>query len=221
MLPKHKGFRAPDRKSPQNPLPGVASRHSTANHHPVSVLVTAFGPFGNRTLNASTLVLGELRKHHPDIRTRIFPVDSVLAPSRLKQAIRLIRPSALLMLGESANCDTIQLESTAWNEKSFGIPDIKGRKPIGDMIRKDAPLSLQATLPVKKIYRKLDSLGLPLSISHDPGRYLCNQLFFTALDFARLSNLDLPALFIHVPLEEKQPIKDTARAITEVLNLIK
>lgn len=67
----------------------------------MQITVTAFGPFGGREVNASSLVLHELRKTVPGIGTRILPVDSVLAPARLRQAILRIRPSALIMLGEA------------------------------------------------------------------------------------------------------------------------
>lgn len=91
------------------------------------ILVTAFGPFGGRSENASSLVLLKLRKSMPDISTRILPVDAVVAPSRLRQAIKRIQPSAVIMLGESGQSKEIQLEKVAWNSKDFSIPDIAGR----------------------------------------------------------------------------------------------
>lgn len=46
----------------------------------MTCLVTAFGPFGGRVENASSLALRELKKQFPAIRFRILPVDSVVAP---------------------------------------------------------------------------------------------------------------------------------------------
>ncbi|MFK7850418.1 MAG: hypothetical protein AB8D78_05510 [Akkermansiaceae bacterium] len=186
----------------------------------MSVLVTAFGPFGDRTENISSIVLRNLREELPEIRTRIFPVDSVIAPSGLKQAIRRIQPSAIVMLGESAACDCIQLESTAWNEKSFGIPDIRGRQPFGEPIRSQSPSSLFSTLPLQNIRQKLASHGHLSAISHDPGRYLCNQIFFTALDFLGSENSHIPAGFIHLPLENRVPADQTTKAIHAVLETL-
>jgi len=68
----------------------------------MKILVTAFGPFDGRPENASSLALRGLMEIFPQLRTRILPVDSVVAPARLKQALKTIRPDALVMLGEAA-----------------------------------------------------------------------------------------------------------------------
>lgn len=185
------------------------------------ILVTAFGPFGGRAQNASSLVLHELRGIFPEIRTRILPVDAVLAPSRLRQALRSIRPSAVIMLGEAAGSTAIRLETTAWNEKTFRIPDIAGRMPSGVPIRRDAPQSMPSTLPLQAIHSHLKSLGHPVSFSDDPGRYLCNQIFFSALDFLETNAIRIPAGFIHLPLESDFPIPKAAAAINAALRISK
>ncbi|QTN33188.1 pyroglutamyl-peptidase I [Akkermansiaceae bacterium] len=181
------------------------------------VLVTAFGPFGGRERNASMLALMELRKMMPEIRTRILPVDAVLAPSRLRQALREIRPDALIMLGEAAGSDAIRLEGTAWNEKDFRIPDIAGRMPTGVPIRPGAPASMPSTLPLREIHQCLADAGQPVTHSQDPGRYLCNQLFFSAMDFLKTNALRIPAGFIHLPLEGELPSTKAAEAIAEAI----
>ena len=182
------------------------------------VLVTAFGPFGGRALNASSLVLLELRKTLPEIRTRILPVDAVLAPSRLRQAILQIRPSALIMLGEAGGSTSIRLETTAWNEKDFRIPDIAGRMPAALPVRAGASASMASTLPLQNIHDRMEKAGHPVSFSNDPGRYLCNQLFFTALDFLETNAMPIPAGFIHLPLESDFPTPKATAAIGLCLN---
>ena len=182
------------------------------------VLVTAFGPFGGREKNASSLVLHELREILPEIRTRVLPVDAVLAPSRLRQAIRSIRPSVLIMLGEAAGSTAIRLETTAWNEKTFRIPDIAGRMPSAVPIRRGAPESMPSTLPLQAIHLRLGGLGHPVSFSSDPGRYLCNQLFFSALDFLETNAMPIPAGFIHLPLESDFPTPKATAAITAAID---
>jgi len=184
------------------------------------VLVTAFGPFGGRSENSSSLVLHKLRVALPEIRTRILPVDAVLAPSRLRQAIRRIRPSALIMLGEAAGSTGIRLETTAWNLKDFGIPDIAGRQPAGVPVRRGAAESMASQLPLQEMHNRLLTLGQGVSFSDDPGRYLCNQLFFTALDFLQTNEMRFPAGFIHLPLESDLPTAAALEAIVEVIRLV-
>ena len=185
----------------------------------MSVLVTAFGPFGGRTENASSLALEELLRRKIGIRYRILPVDSVVAPSRLKQAIRLIRPAAVIMLGEAADCRGIRLETTAWNSKDFRIPDVAGRIPEAHSVRSGASESMASTLPLNEIHAALRKKGYPVSFSDDPGRYLCNQLFFTALDFLKENDRPVPSGFIHLPLEKDFPPTQAADAIAEVIRI--
>lgn len=181
----------------------------------MKLLVTAFGPFGGRELNASSLALAGLRKSFPGIRTRILRVDAVIAPSRLKQAIRQIRPDALLMLGEAGGSREIRLETTAWNELDFRIPDIAGRQYTPRPIRRDAPPSLPSTLPLAEIHDRLVALGHPVTFSQDPGRYLCNLLFFRAMDHLSQNGINIPAGFIHLPLECDYPTDRAVDALTE------
>jgi pyroglutamyl-peptidase len=183
----------------------------------MSILVTAFGPFDGRSENASALALRELRAALPEIRTRILPVDSVIAPARLRQALRLIRPEILILLGEAAGSKTIRLETTAFNELDFCIPDISGRQPITRPIRRDAPPIRRSTLPLTQIHRHLSANDHEAVISNNPGRYLCNQVLYTALDYLELHALPCRAGFIHLPLATDYPTHRAADALARVI----
>lgn len=187
----------------------------------MKLLVTAFGPFGGRDLNASSLALAGLRKSFPGLRSRVLPVDAVIAPSRLIQAIRLIQPDALLMLGEAGGSTRIRLETTAWNELDFRIPDIAGRQYSSCPIRRAAPASLPSTLPLTEIHQRLVFHGHPVTFSDDPGRYLCNQLFFRVMDHLAQNRLSIPAGFIHLPLERDLPTDRAVEAISEVISMLR
>ncbi len=186
----------------------------------MNLLVTAFGPFGGRELNASSLALAGLRKTFPGIRTRVLPVDAVIAPSRLKQAIRKIRPDALLMLGEAGGSREIRLETTAWNELDFRIPDIAGRKYSQRPIRREAPVTLPSTLPLTEIHDRFVSNSHPVTFSQDPGRYLCNLLFFHAMDHLTQNGIAIPAGFIHLPLECDYPTDRAIAALSDVIRIL-
>jgi pyroglutamyl-peptidase len=186
----------------------------------MKLLVTAFGSFGGRELNASSLALAGLRKSFPGMHHRILPVDAVIAPSRLISAIRKIKPHALLMLGEAGGSREIRLESTAWNELDFRIPDIAGRQYTALPIRRDAPVSLPSTLPLSEIHARLVFLGHPVAFSSDPGRYLCNQVFFRAMHHLKENNMTIPAGFIHLPLESDYSTPQAVRALSEAVGCL-
>jgi pyroglutamyl-peptidase len=183
----------------------------------MKILVTAFGPFDGRSENASSLVLDQLKRELPEIRTRLLPVDSVIAPARLKQAIRTIQPDILLMLGEAAGSKAIRLERHAWNSLDFRIPDIAGRQPMGRLIRKIPVDRMGSTLPVQKLRRALESKGHQVEMSDDPGRYLCNQVFFTAMDLLEREGSKCSAGFIHLPLAGKYPTPLAADAVKQII----
>jgi pyroglutamyl-peptidase len=181
------------------------------------ILVTAFGPFEGRSENASSLALLKLKTSLPEIRTRILPVDSVVAPARLREALRLIRPEILVLLGEAAGSKTIRLETTAFNELDFRIPDISGRQPTARPIRRDAPAIRHSTLPFKQVHHLLSASDHPIVLSHDPGRYLCNQVLYTALEYLERHALPCRAGFIHLPLSTDYPTDFAADTVSRII----
>lgn len=184
----------------------------------MKILVTAFGPFDGRLENASSLALRGLKTLHPEIRTRILPVDSVIAPARLRQALRLIRPDALIMLGEAAGSKEIRLETTAWNELDFRIPDNGGRMPRNQPIFKGASPRLPSTLPLETFRELLEKNGHPVRFSDDPGRYLCNQIFYTARYDLDANQMTCPAGFIHLPLAQDYPTEQAVAALDLIVS---
>ncbi len=177
-----------------------------------SILVTAFGPFGGREINASSLALEQLVAADRSLRFRILPVDLVEAPRRLHEAIRRVAPEAILMLGEAANASRLRLETRAWNELDFTIPDISGRQPRARPIDRQGPAHLGTSVDTKALAARLGAGSHEVECSSDPGRYLCNRLYHAAL-----RNAGVPALFVHLPLEHRLPPERAAEALGMVI----
>ena len=187
----------------------------------MKLLVTAFGPFGGRSRNASSLALAGLKRRLPWLNMRILPVDSVIAPLRLNQALRDLEPDAVILLGEAGNSSTIRLEAIAWNELDFRIPDIAGRQPQGERIVECAPDFLRSSLPFETIHQELSSARHPVSMSEDAGRYLCNQILFHTLHaLTRIPN-PVPAGFIHLPLETVYPTPLAIDALERTIDVVR
>lgn len=187
----------------------------------MQILVTAFGPFDGRSENASSLVLKGLKQSFPEIRTRILPVDSVIAPVRLKKALRLIRPDVLILLGEAAGSKTIRLETTAFNELDFRIPDISGRQPTTRPIQHAAPPIRRSTLPLQKFNSLLSANDHQVILSNNPGRYLCNQVLYVALGMIEQIDIPCRAGFIHLPLHQDYPTARATEALVRVIEALK
>jgi pyroglutamyl-peptidase len=205
----------------------VASRDKTneessrANPPPdVKVLVTAFGPFGGRSRNASSLALAGLKQQLPWINTRILPVDHKTAPMRMSRALRELHPDTVLMLGEAGGARRIRFETMAWNEMDFRIPDNAGNQPQNQLIDPDASPGMASTLPFAEVHQRLLEKGHECEISTDPGRYLCNQILFHTLRHLEKHRPHVKAGFIHLPLETECPTPNAVEALTQTIGLI-
>ena len=183
----------------------------------MKLLVTAFGPFDGRSENASSLALRGLELTNPEILTEILPVDSIIAPAMLKEALDRHRPDALIMLGEAAGSSEIRLETTAWNLLDFSIPDNAGRQPRSRLIIPNSFPSILSSLPLEGIHEALTNLGHSVRMSDNPGRYLCNQLFYVARHFLEESHPVCRAGFIHLPLARDYPTERAVHALQAIL----
>lgn len=178
-----------------------------------TLLVTAFGPFGGRRVNASSLALEQLCRSDRSFHYRILPVDLVEAPRRLRDALRRLSPRALLMTGEAAGAKRLRIETRAWNELDFPIPDLAGRQPRRCPIERGGPEMLPTSVPTEKLRAHLRASGHDVELSSDPGRYLCNRIYHAALQDA-----GVPALFIHLPLESRLAPVRAASALMQTID---
>ena len=64
----------------------------------------------------------------------------------------------------------------------------------GKKIADDGEERLETEIDIVEIERRLQNAGIPASISTDPGRYVCNNIYYTAL-YSRKE----PSLFDHFP----------------------
>jgi len=100
-------------------------------------------------------------------------------------------------LGVDASARFLCLESTAYNEASFVGADQRGWAPIKELIIKEAPASYQCRLPIEKLVSELSLFGYPVRLSIDPGRFVCNWIYFHSLH--RSIEEKFVSLFVHVP----------------------
>jgi len=119
-------------------------------------------------------------------------------------------------IGVDAGGVKIKLEEMAYNNMSFRIPDERGYQPTESPIisNESMPLdfSLQTAVPLNEVINQVNynlqekfSNMLPLLVlSSDPGRFLCNYVYFCSmchgLDIYQCNEVKpKKAVFIHVP----------------------
>ncbi len=171
---------------------------------PFRLLMTAFEPFAGRARNASAEALYGLQARVPmlpDIAlfSRLLPVESGIASVQAIAAVKATYPDMIICLGEATR-EGLCLETTGYNERQFRIPDNAGQMITESTIIDGAPSFYTTTLPLKPILAAIQHHNIPIRLSDDPGRFLCNEVFYSMLHHLAGCAPPLPAGFIHVPL---------------------
>jgi pyroglutamyl-peptidase len=190
----------------------------------VPVLVTGFQPFPADGWhdNVSEVAVRALRPAAvPGARVLrlILPVEYDRAAAAVRDAIARCAPAVVVSFGQGGGA--IALEQTAYNlkdtgEVAGGVPDNRGVIAAALPIDPTAPAERASTLPLDAIDRALRDLDEAPVRSDDPGRYICNNVFFAA------AGASPRAGFVHLPYTTR--FDDTRRwgAIAEaVVNAVK
>ncbi len=185
---------------------------------PHTILVTGFEPFGGETINASWEAARRLEgwghgDHSAVVRLLRCAYDASV--KELVLAIETLRPDAVLMTGQAARRGVVCVERFAHNLDAATAPDNDGVLRRGIRILREAPDWLETTAPVTAIVRASKEAGIPARASTNAGGFVCNHLYFGALDYLRRERRAIPAIFVHLPATPGQtPMGATARRLT-------
>ena len=114
---------------------------------------------------------------------RQLPVEIKAASAKAIAIIQQVQPSAIICCGMAESRDRLSIESNARCRNS----------------------SLYTTVDLPQLVSCLSHT----SVSHDAGQFVCEGLYYQVLDYlrsrqsrgaARSLNLDIPCLFVHVPV---------------------
>ena len=113
---------------------------------------------------------------------------------------------------DMARSPVFRLEKTARNDASFGVPDEAGESPWKERIEMGRPweAAYHSRLDVDAAVATLSAGGFAVERSDDPGRYLCNYIFYRSLQHAQPSD-NVDVLFVHVPPHDQVPIDEHKR----------
>lgn len=198
----------------------------------MKILLTGFDPFGGETVNpaweAARLA------HAPDgvtLLTLQVPTVFGLAGESVLDAVRRERPDAVLCLGQAAGRAALTPERIAINLRDASLPDNAGNQPEDVPVVSGGPAAFFSTLPVKAMVRAIRAVGLPASVSHSAGTFVCNDLLYTLLFSLSEEGASVPAGFLHLPCLPEQaalkgggtpslPLCDLVRGVEAALGAI-
>lgn len=169
-----------------------------------TILLTGFGPFPGVAENASAELVERLadaaaeRFPRRRIVSAVLPTEWVAAPKQIAQLYQRHDPGIALHFGVSERAKGFVIETLARNECRL-TPDAAGALPHMSYVLAKCPRTLDATLPVDDIIRRLRELNIPAEASSDAGRYLCNAVLFHALAQPSSGAAGRAVGFIHMP----------------------
>ena len=167
-----------------------------------SVLITGFGRFPGAPFNPSRLLaLAVAKRRRPafaDVRraVHIFETSYSAVDRDLPKLIAKHKPDVLLMFGLAARTPLLRVETHARNAMSILFPDVAGYRPNERAIAPGQP-ALRGRAAFVRLLGAARVAGVRSRLSRDAGRYLCNYVYWRALEASR-SGTPL-VQFIHIP----------------------
>lgn len=112
------------------------------------------------------------------------------------------------------------LEVCAYNNKTFRIPDNAGKQYNAEKINQKDELDhmLKCHLDLNDLMTKLKNHDIVLST--DPGRYLCNYVYFRSLDTLCSANKNAQSLFVHIPPTQHKSHEQNVSFVEALLHLL-
>ena len=182
-----------------------------------TILVTGFEPFGGEAVNASWEAARKLdgwRLGEFAAVARLLPCAYDASVKELVRAIETLKPEAVLMTGQAARRAVVCVERFARNLDDAAAPDNLGHLRKAVAIAEGAPERLEAAAPVKAIAGAIREAGIPARVSRSAGGFVCNHLYFGALQYLRDTGRATPAVFVHLPATPGQtPPASSARRL--------
>ena len=169
-----------------------------------TILVCGFGPFPGAPFNPTgPLVtrLAQLRRPalaQVTIVPHVFPTSYAAVDRELPRLIARHRPDALLMFGLASRTPHLRIETRARNALAL-LPDAGGASLRRGAIVAGQMAALAMPAPAVRLLAAARTARVPVALSRDAGRYLCNYLCWRAAEAAGQPRGPRLAAFVHVP----------------------
>jgi pyroglutamyl-peptidase len=167
------------------------------------VLITGFGPFPGAPFNPSAdLATALARRRRPafagiERAVHIFATTYASVDRNLPRLLTDQKPGIVLMFGLAGRRRRPCVETRARNAVSLLFPDASGHRPKHGVIALGGPTARQGNAPFASLVGTTRTNAAPAKLSRDAGRYLCNYIYWRALE--RTKGKRPLVQFVHIP----------------------
>jgi len=189
-----------------------------------TILITGFGRFPGAAVNPSGLMATRLvRRRRPAFAAtrriaHVFATRYDAVDRELPDLLKREKPDIVVMFGVATRSHRVRVEERARNRIAL-FPDASGHRPATRTIapHRDAQRN---PLPVARLVAAARTARVAAAPSRNAGAYLCNYVYWRALEAAARPDGPGRVIFIHVPpvgLKEqrkklfKRPVKRLAK----------
>jgi pyroglutamyl-peptidase len=168
-----------------------------------TVLITGFGPFPGAPRNPSALLAVRVARTrrvdpHHCLVTHVFPTSYAAVDRELPALIGKHKPQAVLLFGLAARTPWVRVEQFARNRSSRLHPDVDGVAATTPAIARGAS-AVRGRGPLVRLLAAARRAGVAARLSHDAGTYLCNYVYWRALEAAARPGGPRLVVFVHIP----------------------
>ena len=190
-----------------------------------TILVTGFEPFGGEMVNSSweaARAIDGWRCGDAVVVAVRLPCAYGACVAEFVGAFERLRPEAVLMTGQAARRAVVSVESVARKRSNAAAPDNRG--VVCGSAASDGPATVEATAAARAVARAICESGVAARVSTNAGGYVCNHLYYGALNSLRERAPATPALFVHLPATPEQSPRGANRrrlATTDAVTALK
>ena len=182
------------------------------------VIIGGFGPFPGAPFNPSGVLARRLaRRRRPAFASltrhaHVF-ATSYAAVDRDLPALFAEEPEIALLFGLAARRRHVCVETRARNAVSVLFPDASRYRPADAIITHGGANACYGRAPFARLVGAIRTAKVPARASRDAGRYLCNYVYWRALEHANgrgsnshgLNNQGPLVVFVHIPTISHKP----------------
>ncbi|MEH2254918.1 pyroglutamyl-peptidase I family protein [Nostoc sp.] len=160
------------------------------------ILLTSFDIWlKDQQSNSSDDLLLEVSKldliQHDLTFLRQLPVDVQLASTLVMEKIKAIQPDYIICCGMAASRTQLSMEAVA---------------SCGEIV-------LQTEVDLEKLVA-----GAAIQISHDCGKFVCEGLYYSVLDYLSQNQLTARCIFVHVPILNQENLMGILADFVLIIN---